>query len=221
MAKAGEIATKIATSYFEALGRQDLDAATAVWKPGGVDRLVGDQELSAPDGIRGYFGALFAARTDVYASGVMLFELLTGVQPHKGESPLEIAYKHVDEIVPAPSSITPGLAPALDALVALATSRDPELRPADASQFLHAITAVRRGLPIAGALDACCAVASSRARTAILSRNCANNCGGGSTTSSPLVPSTALHRLAAEHETDTRSAFILASTVPCVVEPGE
>ena len=89
------------------------------------------------------------ARTDVYASGVMLFELLTGVQPHKGESPLEIAYKHVDEIVPAPSSITPGLAPALDALVALATSRDPDLRPADAGQFLRAITEVRRGLPIA------------------------------------------------------------------------
>jgi serine/threonine-protein kinase len=88
-------------------------------------------------------------RTDVYASGVMLFELLTGVQPHKGESPLEVAYKHVNEIVPAPSSITPGLAPALDALVALATSRDPDLRPADAGQFLRAITEVRRGLPIA------------------------------------------------------------------------
>jgi glyoxylase-like metal-dependent hydrolase (beta-lactamase superfamily II)/predicted ester cyclase len=64
MAKAGEIATKIATSYFDALGRQDLDAATAVWKPGGVDRIVGDQELSAPDGIRRYFDELFAAFPD-------------------------------------------------------------------------------------------------------------------------------------------------------------
>jgi len=88
-------------------------------------------------------------RTDVYAVGVMLFELLTGVQPHRGESALEVAYKHVNEVVPAPSSITPGLPPALDALVALATSRDPELRPADAGQFLHAVTDVRRGLPIA------------------------------------------------------------------------
>jgi glyoxylase-like metal-dependent hydrolase (beta-lactamase superfamily II)/predicted ester cyclase len=64
MAKAGEIATKLATSYFDALARQDLDAATAVWKPGGVDRLVGDQELTAPDGIRRYFGELFAAFPD-------------------------------------------------------------------------------------------------------------------------------------------------------------
>jgi steroid delta-isomerase-like uncharacterized protein len=64
MAKAAEIATRIATSYFDALGRQDLDAAVAVWKPGAVDRLVGDQELPAPDGIRRYFGELFAAFPD-------------------------------------------------------------------------------------------------------------------------------------------------------------
>lgn len=65
MAKAGESATKIATSYFEALARQDLDAAVALWKPGAVDRLVGDQELTAPDGIRRYFGELFAAFPDL------------------------------------------------------------------------------------------------------------------------------------------------------------
>ena len=90
------------------------------------------------------------ARTDVYAAGVMLFELLTGTQPHTGETPLAVAYKHVNEVVPAPSSFTPGLPPSLDALVALATSRNPDLRPADAGQFLQAITEVRRGLPIAG-----------------------------------------------------------------------
>jgi steroid delta-isomerase-like uncharacterized protein len=57
-------ATDVAKRYFEALAARDLDAALACWAPGGVDRFVGEQELTAPDGIRGYFDELFAAFPD-------------------------------------------------------------------------------------------------------------------------------------------------------------
>jgi eukaryotic-like serine/threonine-protein kinase len=110
--------------------------------------IIGTAAYLAPEQVS---GGRPDARTDVYAAGVMLFELLTGTQPHTGESPLSVAYKHVNEVVPPPSSVVPGLPPALDTLVALATSRDPDLRPADAGQFLHAITGVRNGLPVAPA----------------------------------------------------------------------
>ncbi|HEY2549696.1 MAG TPA: PASTA domain-containing protein [Streptosporangiaceae bacterium] len=87
-------------------------------------------------------------RTDVYAAGILLFELLTGSQPHAGGSALDVAYKHLSDTVPPPSSLVPGLPAALDALIGFATSRDPRQRPADAGHFLAAVGEVRHGLPI-------------------------------------------------------------------------
>jgi beta-lactam-binding protein with PASTA domain/predicted Ser/Thr protein kinase len=107
--------------------------------------LIGTAAYLAPEQVA---GGRADFRTDVYATGIMLFELLTGRQPFTADTPLAVAYRHVNEVVPAPSSLVPGLPPALDSLVALATSRDPDLRPADAGQFLRAITGARHGLPL-------------------------------------------------------------------------
>ncbi|HEU5159857.1 MAG TPA: Stk1 family PASTA domain-containing Ser/Thr kinase [Streptosporangiaceae bacterium] len=86
------------------------------------------------------------ARADVYAAGIMLFELLTGRRPYEGDTPLAVAYKHVNEVVPLPSGWLPGLPAQLDALVATATSRDPARRPPDAGHFLAAVTEAHRAL---------------------------------------------------------------------------
>ncbi|HET6626883.1 MAG TPA: Stk1 family PASTA domain-containing Ser/Thr kinase [Nocardioidaceae bacterium] len=86
------------------------------------------------------------ARSDVYAAGVLIYEMLTGRKPHEGESPIQVAYKHVHEDVPPPSDEVPGIPPYVDALVARATARDRELRPADARVLLHQVRRVRAAL---------------------------------------------------------------------------
>jgi serine/threonine-protein kinase len=86
------------------------------------------------------------ARADVYAAGVVLYELLTGEKPHAGESPIAIAYKHVHEDVPPPSRLAPGVPPYVDALVARATARDRAQRPADAGVLLHQLHRVSQAL---------------------------------------------------------------------------
>ncbi|MEV4436404.1 Stk1 family PASTA domain-containing Ser/Thr kinase [Streptomyces sp. NPDC049555] len=85
-------------------------------------------------------------RADVYACGVVLYEMLTGAKPHTGGTPAQILYQHLHEDVPAPSQAVPGLAPGLDALVAAATARDAELRPVDAAALLAQVRQVRAGL---------------------------------------------------------------------------
>ena len=86
------------------------------------------------------------ARSDVYSVGVLLFELLTGTKPHVGDSPIQVAYKHVHEDVPPPSSLVPGIPPYLDAFVARATARQRDLRPADAHVMLQQLRRVRNAL---------------------------------------------------------------------------
>ena len=93
------------------------------------------------------------ARSDVYAAGLMLFEMLTGTKAFTGDTAIHVAYQHVHGGVPDPSSRVAGLPPALDDLVAVATARDPDDRPADAAEFLVLVRRTRAALST-GALDA-------------------------------------------------------------------
>ncbi len=78
------------------------------------------------------------ARSDVYAAGIMLFELLTGVQPFRGEQAVQVAMQHANSEVPPPSSINSSIPELLDEIVLWATAKQPQNRPRDAME-LHRI----------------------------------------------------------------------------------
>lgn len=75
------------------------------------------------------------ARSDVYAAGIMLFELLTGKQPFQGEQAVQVAFQHANSEVPAPSSINDSIPELLDEIVLWATAKLPQNRPKDAIEF--------------------------------------------------------------------------------------
>lgn len=94
--------------------------------------------------------------SDVYSTGIMLFEMLTGKKPYTGDSPITVAYKHVNENVPAPSQVLAKVNPGqarrepipdyVDALVIACTRRNPASRPVDGRELLHRVRRVRRAL---------------------------------------------------------------------------
>jgi len=93
-------------------------------------------------------------RSDIYAVGIMMYEMLTGEQPFTGEQPMQIAYQHANDAVPTPSSRNPRVPAELDELVLWATTRDPEQRPRDARAMLDQLhdteALLRTALPAGG-----------------------------------------------------------------------
>ncbi|HET6300298.1 Stk1 family PASTA domain-containing Ser/Thr kinase, partial [Microbacterium sp.] len=88
------------------------------------------------------------ARSDIYALGIMLYEMLTGEQPYKGEQPMQIAYQHATDSVPRPSVKNPGVPEQLDELVLWATEKAPDDRPTDAQVMLDRLREIERELGI-------------------------------------------------------------------------
>ena len=107
--------------------------------------VVGTAQYLSPEQAR---GEQVDARSDLYSTGVLLFELLTGEPPFSGDSAVAVAYQHVRETPRTPSSIASDVPEALDRVVLKALAKDREDRYADAAHFRDDLVAMRAGLPV-------------------------------------------------------------------------
>lgn len=107
--------------------------------------VVGTAQYLSPEQAR---GEIVDARTDLYSTGCLLYELFTGRPPFIGDSPLSVAYQHVGEHAPAPSSLATNLPPIYDNVVLKALAKDRADRYEDAYAFATALRNARHGIPL-------------------------------------------------------------------------
>jgi eukaryotic-like serine/threonine-protein kinase len=160
---AKEIAEALAAAHAEGVIHRDIKPANVMVTRGGkvlvmdfgIARLISGPETapqtSAVLGTASYLspeqaqGQSVDARTDIYALGVVLYEMLTGRPPFTGESPMAIAYKQVNATPEAPSSVNSDVPPELDAVVMRALSKNPANRYQTGQEFADDLERARTG----------------------------------------------------------------------------
>jgi eukaryotic-like serine/threonine-protein kinase len=104
--------------------------------------IMGTAQYLAPEQAQGH---PVDERADLYSTGIVLYELLTGAPPFAAESPVTIALKQVSEEPVAPMQLNPAVSPALDAVVMRALRKDPAARFQDADEFIAALESAMAG----------------------------------------------------------------------------
>ena len=110
-----------------------------------VGSIIGTAQYLSPEQAR---GAPVDDRSDLYSVGVLLYELLTGVAPYNGDTPVEIAMKHLSAVPEPPSAKRPEIPPELDAVVLRALAKNPDDRYQNAGEMDADLSAISKGLEI-------------------------------------------------------------------------
>jgi beta-lactam-binding protein with PASTA domain/predicted Ser/Thr protein kinase len=124
------------------IARAVADNAATVTQTAAV---IGTAQYLSPEQAR---GENVDARSDVYSTGVLLFELITGSPPFTGDSPVAVAYQHVRENPPPPSTLNPDVPPELDAIVLKAMAKNPANRYQSAGEMRADLIRAINGRPV-------------------------------------------------------------------------
>ena len=111
--------------------------------------VMGTAQYLSPEQAR---GEVVDARSDLYSTGVLLYELLTGKPPFTGDSAVAIAYQHVSEMPTPPSSVDPGVSPEIDTVVMHALAKRADDRYQSAAEFRTDVERVIAGAPVTAAV---------------------------------------------------------------------
>ncbi len=164
---AADMADALSVAHRSGVVHRDVKPANVLITPRGevkvtdfgIARAEASGELTRTGSVMGtatYFspeqaqGQVLDGRSDVYALGVVLYEMVTGRPPFVADNPVSVAYKHVREEPPLPSAVTPGTPGALDRIVRTAMAKDVALRYQSAQDLRADLLRFERGRPLIG-----------------------------------------------------------------------
>jgi len=131
----------------------------------GTSTVLGTAQYLSPEQAR---GEVVDARSDLYSTGCVLFELLTDRPPFTGESPVSVAYQHVGEQPPLPSSLDSAIPPEVDAIVLKALAKDRSARYQTAAEFRNDVDRAIAGMPVTAAAGITPVAAAAVPATAVI-----------------------------------------------------